>query len=300
AILSNSVFNNKDMFKSDSQHSEYSATKNKWLLDDIQLSHKKVYHVYVDYPTEFFIIGNALTANDRVIHVKQGWNELPYPLTYSLTIQRAMADYQNHDKATEGDIVRGHDSFAVLTDGYNWVGTLKELAPGNGYYLFHQGSNETDIVINSTQSNNLDTSKKAKAKDAASGEHNMIIIAALDDEASLPTDAVVDVHYSPEGVCHAEPIVLPDGSRRYFITVPETTSPVSFTLDDATGAPVTVGTLPFNGAACVGTLDRPFILTPNALSADGEPAYDLSGRRAPETNGGSRNVRVQKGKKVMK
>ena len=127
----------------------------------------------------------------------------------------------------------------------------------------------------------------------------MIVIAALADDEGFAEDAIVEVNCGLNAVSKAEPITLPDGTKRYFISVPGTGAAVQFVVKNENDQPVQAGTLPFNGTTCIGTLDKPYVLSTKHDGEEGD-YYDLSGRPTTITNSRGHKVYVTKGKKVAK
>lgn len=301
-FLNSRTFSNGDIIKDDSKHAEYSASTNKWLGDAIPFSNKKVYHVFANKATRISIVGKELSDDDYTITVKKGWNQLPYLMDFSQPIAYAMADFQKEDKASEGDIIKGIDKFAVLSYAYGWIGSLESLEPGAGYYLYHTGQ-DTSFKFNAdrTSDNENIYDSNAKTRSTNSADRNMIIIAALADGEELPEDAVVKAYSGDECIGDASPIALPDGTKRYFVTIPETGQSVHFVIDDDNSESKIVGALPFNEATCIGTLESPYIFSGKNLNSDSEDLYDLSGRKVKDAQSSSHgNIYVKKGAKVLK
>lgn len=299
-FLNSRTFSNGDIIKDDSKHAEYSASNNRWIGDAIQFTHEKVYHVYANNATRISIVGTELSREECVMNIKQGWNQLPYLLDFSQPITHAMADFQVNDKASEGDIIKGIDSFAVLSEDYGWIGSLETLEPGNGYYLYHTGK-ETSFEFNENRTSSSDNiyNPSAKARRVQSADNNMIVIAAIAEDETLPANAIVRAYSGDDCIGEVSPITLPDGTTRYFVTVPETEQSVQFVVDNADSEPQTVGALPYNGATCIGTIESPYILSGKNLISDSDALYDLSGRRV-NSNTPAHGIYVKKGMKIAK
>ncbi len=299
-FLDNRSFSDGDIIKDNNRHTEFSLEKNKWLLDKISFSFKKVYHIKVTNPTRISIVGTELIDDDLTFAIKQGWNEFPYLCKFNQPVNRAMADFTIDEKAKVGDIIKGINSFAVLSED-GWIGSLKSLEPGCGYYLYHTGA-ECSVTLNniqSTRSADSNVSAPAKASRVESSDNNMIVIAALAQDENLPDDAVVEAYSGDDYIGEAAPITLPDGTKRYFITVPETGRAVQFVITDEENAQLRVGAMQFDATTCIGSLESPYILsTKSSAISDSDALYDLSGRKVNNkqaTNG----IYVKKGAKVV-
>lgn len=301
AVFFNSrTFSNGDIVKDDSKHVEYSASNNRWIGDDLTFTNEKVYHIYANRATRVNLVGKELTKDERKITIKQGWNHLPYLMDFTQPVSLAMSDFQGNDKATEGDIIKGINSFAVLSGDYGWIGSLLDLEPGMGYYLYHTGKEYT-IEFNSSRTTGSENagSSPAKARRAQTAENNMIVIAAMAEGEDLPEDAIVKAYAGSECIGQTAPITLSDGTVRYFVTIPETEQGVHFVIENEASEPQTVGALLFNAATCIGTLESPYILSGKNHLSDSDALYDLSGRHVGN-NPKARGIYVKKGTKVAK
>lgn len=303
-FLDNTVFSNGDVIKDASSHCEFVKEKNLWKLDKIAFSHKKVYHIFAQQPTRVHIVGTSLTDPLRTFRIKQGWNELPYTMTFNLPIENAMSDFTLTDgKASVGDVIKSIDSFAVLTAAYGWIGSLETLEPGTGYYLYHTGE-AVDVTFSEksrTDGENIHENNAKERRYVRAAEKNMVIIAAIAEDENIPEGAVVEAYSGEEFIGEATPLALPDGTRRYFVTVPQTNESVRFVMNDSEGNPLTVGALPYNGTTCIGTIERPYLFSTKVLNSESEDLYDLSGRKVKDANSSSHgNIYIKKGAKVLK
>ena len=74
-----------------------------------------------------------------MITVQKGWNRIAYQTDVNLPVGQALNDYA--DQATEGDIIKSQEGFAVASrtsSGLVWKGTLQFMETGKGYMLKRQ------------------------------------------------------------------------------------------------------------------------------------------------------------------
>ncbi len=69
--------------------------------------------------------------------IQPQWNWIGYPAAFNMSITDAFAGV----KPQEGDIVKSKSSFATYS-GYEWIGTLTTLVPGQGYLYYSVDSEE--------------------------------------------------------------------------------------------------------------------------------------------------------------
>ena len=108
-----------------------------------------MYCIYVKEPLTVYLSGTIVEDKyQRTIPIKNGWNSIGYTPMVSLPVATALTDYRDH--AMNGDVIKSHDQFAVLTitsnNSYIWNGSLKYMKPGEGYMLLHQAPTECEFI----------------------------------------------------------------------------------------------------------------------------------------------------------
>ncbi|MBR4757954.1 MAG: hypothetical protein IK084_04010, partial [Bacteroidaceae bacterium] len=122
---------------------------NKYYWDNgdktIQLNPQQMYRIYVQSNKTAYLVGESVFG--AIIYVHHGWNRIGYLCATNLPIATALSDYT--DDASEGDIIKSQNEFAVLNiDAQGnrvWKGTLKFMQTGEGYMLRRQAENEVDF-----------------------------------------------------------------------------------------------------------------------------------------------------------
>jgi hypothetical protein len=136
-----------DMLTEDSKDLTLVYKNKKWMsntkddLKKVSLSQEYCYRVKVNEPRTIDLWGTCLKeAEQRTIHVKEGWNSIGYTPLVNLPVSTALAEY--FDDATDGDVVKNQHDFAMFSsDGKGsgeWFGTLEYMKPGEGYMLHSQ------------------------------------------------------------------------------------------------------------------------------------------------------------------
>ncbi|MBO4719408.1 MAG: T9SS type A sorting domain-containing protein [Prevotella sp.] len=81
--------------------------------------------------------GNGSNPETTTFNLRKGWNWIGYVPIRANTLSAALTGIT----PSENDIIKCIDEFATFTGG-NWVGTLTQLKPGEGY-LYYSGKNTT-------------------------------------------------------------------------------------------------------------------------------------------------------------
>lgn len=257
------------------------------------LTHGKVYQVKVANDGNYSVLGTRLTDAQKVVTLSGGsnWQQLPYPLDSTLPINDALADYQARDKATEGDIIKSYNEFAILSPDNTWVGSLRDFVPGVGYYIQRSKDSETcDIDFSKVPVQSRAASKAhAKANTRSVSSNSMPIVAAFDTENFdiLPTDRLVAI-VNGEKVAEADAIETRNGNL-YFLTLNEAEGEKVMLAQERDGDIINVSTgiVRMSANSVLGRLDKPYL-----VSIDGDIAeiryYNVQGHKfsapVPGTN----------------
>ena len=85
---------------------------------------------------------------DGTMTVHPGWNRIGYISKINLPLGTALADYT--DKASEGDIIKSQNEFAMLTidalGNKAWRGTLESMRTGEGYMLKRNAKDDAEFT----------------------------------------------------------------------------------------------------------------------------------------------------------
>ncbi len=102
--------------------------KSLWTGELDTLSINKMYKIKSKADVDFVCEGKPLTPSLHPITLNKGWNWIGYTPLQSIPLQSALADLV----PVNGDVIKSKSSFAVY-NGYEWVGLLEYMTPGNGY-----------------------------------------------------------------------------------------------------------------------------------------------------------------------
>ena len=232
--------------------------------------------------------------SDRGVTVKHGWNRIGYISAINLPISVALTDYT--DNASEGDIIKSQDEFAVLNviNGVKlWKGTLKYLRAGEGYMIKRQAMDEYNFGYPDYGSSSRYAGPDASGSRALLFDNdmasNMNVIAVTDGIELKAGDRLVAYHGAEVcGVAEA------DENGLFFLTVAESgtrsASNIQFTIErEGEVVAMTGQTMTYQTDALIGSIPEPTVIS--FISTDSMAAgewYTLQGIRLPSrpaTNG---------------
>lgn len=261
-----SLFADNDQIKRD-QFASFSKTKQKWVgpmaKATYHMSRENVYQVYVENPGTYSIVGTELPDSLKKVSVKGGvWNDLAYPLTITLPLINALADFPIGTKAQVGDVIKCMDLFAVAKGPNEWIGTLDAMRPGCGYFLYHRGA-DCEITFKSTYAGTRSgTSATADESSDHRYSNNMPVMAMFDKDVDAQDEDVLVAYVDDEKVGEAKRFDV-DGSAVYFLSVQANDGDiVTFAQqrDGETLAKTKTGVI-YDASAIVGTLNEPYIVS---------------------------------------
>lgn len=91
------------------------------------------------------LVGTKVDA-DTEINIEPGFNRISFVPDFNLSVNEAFASLSPVD----GDIVRSQFAFAIYEDGLGWIGSLKNLEPGQGYLYFSNAEEQKSLVYPSS------------------------------------------------------------------------------------------------------------------------------------------------------
>lgn len=266
AIRGNYQFSEGDVIKTDGGFVQYDGTANggSWRGTDLKTFYaKNVYMVNVKKAGQIEIAGTEISAADRKFDLQRGWNHFPYYSDRICSLREALAAYSQN--ATEGDIIKSYDKFAMYSDD-GWVGSLGYMTPGEGYLFFRNGT--TTVPFSYTMSSEVTEHPalvKSRSYMPAEGHSgNMPIVAKfITSDGAMSVQGDVLRAYS-EGNLVGEATADAEG-RFFLMTSAENGAPISFRISTAGGPDSEAGAtasnmLDFDETTSVGTVKSPFVI----------------------------------------
>ena len=326
-----------DIVTEDSQDLTLAYKNGHWMsnsntdISKVSLSTALSYRVKTQRDFSFDIFGSSLKRPEqRVIHVKPGWNSIGYTPLVNLPVATALAEYWSF--AQDGDIIKSQNAFAQFYEGTDgkteWMGSLKYMKPGEGYMLYRQkegeisfrypfyepGSTFIDTVGGSSRSglpHSTTMTIVAEATDIDLQEGDRLVAYATGEPVGEAVAVASPLAQADRGSASSADTSLMGAAERklFFLSVNgDIEVPLTFTIerpgmDTHDIVAVSPEVMTYQADAICGTVLQPtsisFVKAEQVSSAGW---YDLSGRKIANSASGKlqRGVYVSNGKKVIK
>ncbi|RLD22352.1 MAG: hypothetical protein DRI69_01460, partial [Bacteroidetes bacterium] len=118
-----------DLIKGQAQFAEYFGDN--WLGSLTELGNTGMYQFRADQPDTILMNGKLIDPDSLSIPVVDGWNWIGYLPNNASTVDNALASLSPSD----GDLIKGQESFAQYVNGTGWIGSLKFLKAPQGYQI---------------------------------------------------------------------------------------------------------------------------------------------------------------------
>ena len=229
----------------------YSAKKNKWVGTMEGFNDLSMYKIHSSYSDqELKLSGNYINSKaDQKVTIEKGWNYLPYLSLSKLSVAEAL---QNYD-ASEGDILKSHDSKSATFDKGTWnvAGGLASMEPGKGYMLYRAADNKVDFTYPIALEESSNSSRAMRFENTAQRfSSNMNVYATVEGVMAVPGDSIVAV--AVDGVRGGATIddegkasltILGDNNTDIYLTlmhnntiVASAKAPISYASDNIVGS----------------------------------------------------------------
>lgn len=291
-LMSDTDFDANDEIKSPATGNfcRYNDSFFLWQGSLSQFNYRYIHMFHTAKEQTIHIFGTALlTDEDRTIPLKQGWNVFPYLRMDNKNLRDALSPYYAY--ASEGDMIKSHDEFAVFSANGKWEGNLSYLQPGRGYLFFRQGNNEVSFTYPASSSETSSAPSTYRAPFSARHATNMTMIAKVHSD-DVPCTKV-NVFIGEELVGVAKPLSLQGEPEEayYFLTISsDVQGELRFETQDGTPLtaeqPITYvadnhhGTLKAPIVLCPGD-NRPYKIIENnhVIIIRNNEKYDITGKK---------------------
>ena len=137
--------------------------------------------------------GLAATPETTPVKLYKGWTWIGYVPTMDKNINEALSSLQ----ATDGDVIKGFDSFAVYDAG-KWTGTLQAMRPGEGY--MYQAQQENTLTYSATRVYEVGGANEVKRLSAESSSPWTVFAHEYPDNMTLIANVFAGGTLAPEGL----------------------------------------------------------------------------------------------------
>lgn len=203
------------------------------------------------------IKGKRVDLSKWSFPIKENWNWLPYPLASNRATNEALAYFE----ATDGDVIKSQNLFAVYDPIIGWHGTLKYLETGKGYmmksakqqvfkYPYYQDNART---ISKGVLDNEQEGIRTEFKQYSENMNAIVLLPKGYNELFVYDDRAV-----LKGITKNQ---IVNGKELSFITIfGENPQKLSFSIGDGFNKKTTSKSFVFKGNEVLGTVLSPIVL----------------------------------------
>ncbi len=268
-----------DMIKSIDLYTQYS---NGWMGNLMFLNNEDMYMFKNEKADTLVITGYPVDTEETPVDIEEGWNWIGYTPQVNIEINEALGRINPNEE----DLIKSQYAFSMYDPYMGWVGSLDFLRPHQGYmfrYLPVNGAPAEQQLVYPKQgmfkSGNKSTgfdSTLLTEINPAEFRHNMSVVAKVDSGHGIPDlDKYVLMAYH-NGECRG--VATPEFTSKsvnpyYFLMVySSNTDEEGFTFklkSDYNDSILMNETISFTANDVIGTINGPFLLTPeeNSLSS---------------------------------
>ena len=256
----------------------------KWDDEDlpININPTMMYQIYSMSDKTIYLEGYSAGFFSVTVH--KDWNRLGYTQNINLPLAQAMNAYA--DEASEGDVVKSQDAFAVATkttNGIIWKGDLKYMEAGKGYMLKRLAADSVSFYYPSYYTDSRYQNVAKAPRRAVNSATTMNIVASVSGVEVKEGDKLV-AYLGSERMDEA----VADEERIYYLNIGTDTQnaeTIHFVME-RDGEPVVTAQsgIRYEANKVIGTPNEPTLI--NFVSLDTMPQdgkwYTISGILLPE------------------
>ncbi len=291
-----------------------------WIGTLTKMNNKELYVLQASEPLTLSVTGHRVKSNEEKISVKSGWTWVAFNSLSVMSLDIALAGMQPKDD----EIIKGQRGVAYF-DGYEWLGNLKQLTPGQGYKIKGKSPRTfTYPVKTATAGARMATVPEESASGALNAQPsmftpvdyhlypgNMVLVAQVVADGQ-PVEGVELGIFADEECREA---AVSDGRGMIITTIPgDKPCELTFRVSDGSSQPTMLNTqLTYENDAVVGTPKAPFIIDLGEAtgivqfvateSQQAGQVYDMQGRKVDLNDQGRKlrkGVYVVNGQKQVK
>ena len=293
--------------------SKYESIDEEWGGNLSAMSNTEMYMVQALEDVSNPVTGHIIDAKTTPITLHKGWNWVGFHRLQTMSLAEALADWNAQDE----DIIKGQKGVAYY-DGYEWVGSLRTLVPGQGYMI-----RNNHLTGSGTLTFNYPTSSMKGSGALHIRAHEPELTFSPVDYHSYPTNMVVCAQVVKDGQpvegievgifagneCRQADVT--DERGMVYVTVPGNESvKLNFRVTNGADIYESGESQTYEKDAILGTPKAPLVINLDEATgiwsisnSAGESMYDISGRKVADSRRENRQlprgVYIVNGQKVV-
>jgi hypothetical protein len=226
------------------------------------LTNSKMVKVFLTNEQSLTIKGTAIDVVNWSFPLQEKWNWLPYTLARNQLTNEALAYFD----ATDGDVIKSQNLFAIYDPLIGWNGTLNYLEAGKGYMVKSTKAQTFKYPSYLASTSKIKTAKKSDNANDVSQEPIRAEFKQYADNMNavvlLPTGYNELFVYDAQGVLKGSATNQSvNDSKLSFITVyGDTTEELAFYIGNGINTKKTSKKFTFKGNDVLGTISQPILL----------------------------------------
>ncbi len=227
------------------------------------------YLIYVGQQDTLNLRGSEANPELRTIMYHKGWNCMGYVSQRNMLINEALSDLN----ATQNDLVKGQDNFAIYDSTLGWVGSLKTMIPNEGYQYKASDSGFFNYPLSAMFGKKEFEDNSVKSAYWSFNPHkfagNMSLVAKVSACSNLQNTQgfLLGAFVNDELRGFTKPVSTKANEQAYFLTIAggENENIIFKLLDESTGNVYDLDqSIAYNTNAITGSLAEPLLLSNEA------------------------------------
>lgn len=183
---------------------------------NMQIENEHMYKFFISNADTLRVLGLPINPLEKPFELTQNWNWISYLPQLNMEINEALATLN----ATEGDLIKSQNNFAVFDDRLGWLGSLKYMQADKGYMLHLANTGALTYPDRSILSNGRSTQSEETVLIPSNKEHTMNIIGKLQHTAlSAYENPIIGAFIHNTLISVSAPQLVND-EWMYFLSIP--------------------------------------------------------------------------------
>lgn len=269
-----------------------------WMGSLHAVNNESMYLINTSAPCVLSMTGNFSVPSQHTIPMLSGWTWIGYPSAKTVDVNEALVNLN----ATDGDIIKARNCFAIYAEGNGWFGTLHTLSPGMGF-MYHSLSTQSQSFVYGEGSRGVELRENLTAEhnhfvpNVAAYPYNMNVLAVVNLDGEELSSENYELAAFANGECRGSAklmYVAPMNRYVAFLTaVGNDATTLSFGLYDAANGTVCYDTddvMIYSNNAIVGSIDEPYVINFRETTGANEFANRINVYPNPVARGEMLNI----------
>lgn len=240
-----------------------------WYGSLVSINNESTYLIKVVEDCEMSLEAAFASPANHPVTLNNGWNWIGYPTTTAMSLSTALSGFE----ASDDDLLKAQEGFAMYYTGLGWIGSLRTLTPGVG--LMYKSNNGQSVTLTyptavrqEETDENITTQGNHWSVNAKAYPHNMNVVAVVElDGTELQDESYEIAAFANGEVRGSARLLYIEPLNRYlaFLTVAgDEATELLFSLYNAETGEDLYGAdnaMTYTTNAVVGSLNEPYVVS---------------------------------------